>query len=814
MGRRGDTKTQMEEETGRLIAAYAKERFWCFMPYVNPAYDPQWFHRYIADSCQRLYEGKIKKLMIFVPPQHGKQLADSTTVPTPQGMRRHGDLKPGDYVFGRHGEPVGVVAVSAKTQSEYVVAFTDGTEVQCHGNHEWVVYNRSLRGYRIYETRQLAGLTLETGKKGRRGHRYVMQVDAPVEVEYPYQPVDIDPYTLGAWLGDGVTEWPKIHIGCGDMEIVDAIPYEVNEGSGTTDRVFYIHGVSRQFKRYGLLGNKHIPDEYIHNSAEVRKQLIAGLIDTDGSVYARNGRVTISNTNENVIEGAACVLRSLGQTVTVCSFAPAVSSSGIEGRKVCYQLSFNPTMDFPTKVARKRTVRLVKPRRRGIVSVERKSGLEWGNCIQVEGGVYLIGRNYIPTHNSEIVSRCFPAWCLGKNPDTKIVGCSYSADLVQQFSRSIQRTIDSEEYRYIFPATYLNGANLRTVVKGYLRNVDLFETVGHKGFYKAVGVGGSLTGTPVDIGIIDDPVKDAVEAYSVTYRERVWEWYTAVFLTRLHNESKQLLIMTRWHEDDLAGRLLDREGDSWEVVSIPAICEEEGKPRDPRKVGDALWPERHSLERLKEVEKRSPRTFDALYQQRPTVQGGNIIKRDWFGHVSVAEFNRMYHNEPMVFFLDTAYTSKQSNDPTGIISTCKIGADLYITHAEKVLMKFPDLIRHIVPYVKAHGYSTRSTIRIEPKANGLSVIDELKDKTGLNVTQTPSPKDDKETRLNVASPSVECGRVILVDGPWNEAFIDEVCGFPAKPHDEYVDVLCYAVDFHLDNPFKPIDKARLSRIVH
>ena len=88
MGRRGDIKTQMEEETGRLIAAYAKERFWCFMPYVNPAYDPQWFHRYIADSCQRLYEGKIKKLMIFVPPQHGKQLADSNPVPTPNGTRR------------------------------------------------------------------------------------------------------------------------------------------------------------------------------------------------------------------------------------------------------------------------------------------------------------------------------------------------------------------------------------------------------------------------------------------------------------------------------------------------------------------------------------------------------------------------------------------------------------------------------------------------------------------------------------------------------------------------------------------------------
>ncbi|MBQ9638828.1 MAG: phage terminase large subunit [Bacteroidales bacterium] len=420
-----------------------------------------------------------------------------------------------------------------------------------------------------------------------------------------------------------------------------------------------------------------------------------------------------------------------------------------------------------------------------------------------------------PQHGkSEIVSRCFPAWVLGKNPDTKIVGCSYSAVLVQQFSRSIQRTIDSEEYKRIFPDTYLNGSNLRTVVKGYLRNVDLFETVGHKGFYKAVGVGGSLTGTPVDIGIIDDPVKDAVEAYSTTYRERVWEWYTSVFLTRLHNESKQLLIMTRWHDDDLAGRLLEREGNTWDVVSIPALCEDKSNPNDPREIGEALWENRHSRERLLEVEKRSPQTFAALYQQRPTIQGGNIIKRDWFGHVSAAEFNRMYHGEPVVFFLDTAYTSNQANDPTGIIATCKIGGELYITHAEKVLMKFPDLIRHIPQYVKAHGYTTKSSIRIEPKANGLSVIDELKDKTGLNVTKTPSPKDDKETRLNVASPSIEAGRVVLVDGAWTEQFIDEVCGFPAKPHDEYVDVLAYAVDYHLANPYKPIDRAKIARRVY
>lgn len=421
-----------------------------------------------------------------------------------------------------------------------------------------------------------------------------------------------------------------------------------------------------------------------------------------------------------------------------------------------------------------------------------------------------------PQHGkSEIVSRKFPAWALGKNPLLKIVGSSYSADLAEQFSRSIQRTIDSSEYGEVFPNTFLNNQRVTTDKKrGWVRKVDIFETVGFGGFYKAVGVGGSLTGTPADIGIIDDPVKDKEEAYSPTIRERIWNWYTDVFLTRLHNNSKQLLIMTRWHEDDLAGRLLEKEPSKWTVVRIPAIKEDDRLAEDPREMGEALWEEMHSLDSLLEAEERSPRTFAALYQQRPSIAGGNIIKREWFKHIKLAEFNRIYDGEPIVFFLDTAYTEKTENDPSGIIATCKIGNDLYITHAKKVLMKFPDLIRFIPEYAKAHGYSTKSSIRIEPKANGISVVDQLKEVTGLNIVKTPSPKDSKETRLYAASPTVEAERVVLVDGAWNETFIDEVCGFPAKPHDEFVDLLSYAVDYHIANPFKPIDKSKIAKKVY
>lgn len=405
-----------------------------------------------------------------------------------------------------------------------------------------------------------------------------------------------------------------------------------------------------------------------------------------------------------------------------------------------------------------------------------------------------------PQHGkSEIISRNFPAWALGKNPNLKIVSCSYSADLSNQFSRSVQRTIDSEAYNAIFPEARIMGRFTQGQSRGYIRNEDYFDIVGKKGFYKAVGVGGSLTGTPVDIAIIDDPVKDASEAYSATYRQRVWDWYNTVLTTRLHNDSHQLFIMTRWHEDDLAGRILKAEPNEWTALAIPAICEtpDDGDLKSGRKVGDALWPERHSLEKLLKQKARAPREFSALYQQHPTIEGGNIVKRDWFGHCSYQDFKNRRCDAPVHFYLDTAYNRKkagQDNDPSGILAACRVGNDIYIVHAKEVWMEMPELLRFIPQYMERNLGDRCSELHVEPKANGISVVQMLREISTLNVMQTPTPKDDKEVRFRVVSPRIEAGRVILVDGDWTEDFLYEVCGFPAVPHDEFVDILGYAIN--------------------
>lgn len=236
-----------------------------------------------------------------------------------------------------------------------------------------------------------------------------------------------------------------------------------------------------------------------------------------------------------------------------------------------------------------------------------------------------------PQHGkSEGSTRRLPAFILGQNPDTKVAVVSYNAPKARKFNREIQRIIDTEEYRGIFPNTRLNAANIATVSGQWLRNADECEIVGRRGGFKTVGVGGALTGEPVDVLIMDDIYKDAKTAWSPVVRESVADWYDTVAETRLHNDSRQLIVFTRWHEDDLAGTLLRHQGEydpasnsnGWVVIVYRAVKEGAPTEYDPRNAGEALWPERHSLEKLEYIRQRNPHVFQSLYQQEPKPSEG------------------------------------------------------------------------------------------------------------------------------------------------------------------------------------------------
>lgn len=281
-----------------------------------------------------------------------------------------------------------------------------------------------------------------------------------------------------------------------------------------------------------------------------------------------------------------------------------------------------------------------------------------------------------PQHGkSELTTRLLPAYIAGLDPDKKMVIGSYNATLAMRFNRDIQRVIDTQEFYDVFPDTMLNASNVVTVSDNSLRNSEVFEFVGHSGFCKTVGRGGALTGTTVDVGIIDDPIKDRAEAISSTIRETLWSWYEDVFETRLHNNSQQLLIQTRWHKDDLAGRLLRRDND-WKIIIFEGIKENDYH-YDTRQIGEALWPDRHSKERLLKIRQQSPITYNSLYQQSPELSTEMGIFWDE-GMIERQRIDTRPTFRRIVVAIDPAVSKTATSDETAIIVAGEANGHGYI----------------------------------------------------------------------------------------------------------------------------------------
>jgi predicted phage terminase large subunit-like protein len=229
-----------------------------------------------------------------------------------------------------------------------------------------------------------------------------------------------------------------------------------------------------------------------------------------------------------------------------------------------------------------------------------------------------------PQHGkSELVSRRFPAYMLGHNPDLRLICGTHTADLAVRMNRDVQRIVSSEVYGQIFPQTHVRRKPAGTsAALRARRTMDLFEIPSRRGFLRSVGVGNAIAGDPADGAIIDDPFGKREDAESPAMRQRVWEWYTSDLYTRLSAEAWIVLTHTRWHRDDLAGRLLRKMvgpgGDKWDVLCLPAVrAAGSADPCDRRPPGEPLWPAFKSAAALEIIRGQDPRAYAALYQQNP-----------------------------------------------------------------------------------------------------------------------------------------------------------------------------------------------------
>lgn len=410
-----------------------------------------------------------------------------------------------------------------------------------------------------------------------------------------------------------------------------------------------------------------------------------------------------------------------------------------------------------------------------------------------------------PQHGkSELTSRRLPAYLLGINPNTRIMGLSYNDIHAKKFNRQVQRIIDSEIYHKVFPDTRLNMSNVVTSAHGqFLRNSKEFEIAGKEGSYMSAGVGSGITGNPVDVILVDDPIKSRKEADSKQFRDNTWDWWLDDVGSRIRESTQVMITVTPWHHDDLIGRIMadEIEAAKWTVITYPAIKETNDNPDDPRMIGEALWPEEKSAASLLDIKRKTPRTYNSLYQCSPTNPDGNMFKRNWFGIVSPSQFlARLQYAEkvsPRLFVSDTSYTAENRNDPNGVMCFRIIDEELFILNFTAKRLELPDFVKFFVSYLRGHGYTPRkSKVWVEPKATGKSVVQLMKrirlDGRLITIKEDIPPDVDKEVRASGILDICETGRVNLVAGPWNGSFLDSVCGFPVKKHDEEVDCLIMA----------------------
>lgn len=412
------------------------------------------------------------------------------------------------------------------------------------------------------------------------------------------------------------------------------------------------------------------------------------------------------------------------------------------------------------------------------------------------------------TTKSTIVTIMFPAWMWAIDPTIRIISNSYSSDISTEHAVKSRDIIQSLTYKKMFP---------HVVIRRDKSGKQNYDTTLNGARY-TTSTGGAITGKHAHLIINDDP-QNPKQAESEAHREQSVS-HTKTLASRKVNKDSTVTItvMQRLNTKDVSGYLIANKSENLKHIKLPAEWTNLTAPfplgdyvdyKKTKTVEDAYKENgmlldavrlKHSAISEAKID-LGTRGYNGQFLQNPTVEDGDIIKRDWFNKISLTDFDKMRSRVPTFidFFLDTAYTDKSENDPTGILSACKINNDLYITNFRKFRKEFPDLIKFIPDFVRSQGYTEASSIRIEPKANGLSVIQSLKGETNLNITNTPTPKEDKKTRLYSISAKVECGRVFLVDGEWNTEFIDEVCSFPNAPHDEAVDLLCYAVDHNLTN---------------
>jgi len=626
-----------------------------------------------------------KDVIELAPRDHGKATCSATPVLTTKGWKTHGSLEVGDKVFTPEGDQTRVTDIPEQCLIDREVTLSNGTKIKVHPNHEWEVIDRrhSRRGpcVKVLETKELLnqGLFLEgTDKRAR------WWLPSRKALKYAEKSYEIHPYVLGVWLGDGCGTYGWIIQGGQDKDIIFS---EVGRYFDHSKE--YEHPKDNVYRRvYPLLSDfladagllrdknghhKHIPSLYLQGSVEQRLDLLAGLIDTDGCVeqVTQKGRdystqrVRFVNTNERLINDIVELCQGLAFKVTKSKVEPTLSSSGVVGKLPVFTLLITPNLDVPTRLQRKKIEgsRSRDLPRISIVSIEPCDPVP-GQCISIEDprGVYLVGRELIPTHNSMSLSRAYVLWQIKYNPWIKEV-MILGADLdsaVQNLDKLKEMAMVSPSLAPLFPEGRRNGINSRTEV--LLTNGKRIKT---KGWYSP------LRGRHPQLIVLDDVLNEK-NCWSMESRARTKTYFNEVVVPMKDKGNQKfrskgfysqiVVVGTAQDWDDLYHYLL--KNNQYLGTKLDCIIDDVNEL--------SLWPDRYSYDDLMAIKERvGSLSFAKEYRNQPLSDETTIFPTSLFmplfdEHLTYARVHE--GTNPVYIGVDFSVPGNSDGDYTVIVA--------------------------------------------------------------------------------------------------------------------------------------------------
>jgi predicted phage terminase large subunit-like protein len=722
----------------------------------------------------------VHDLHVYLPPQEGKALALDTPVATPSGWTTMGALAVGDEVFDQDGRPCRVTWTSPTWTDRpcYTVRTGDGEAIVADVEHEWVVRLTRESGQHLHTTKVLAKQRVKNA-----------QILGPAGLGLPDADLPLDPYVLGAWLGDGNSA--DAIFTCADPEIVDRIraagipcrrlnsaPYRWSLApEGGSSRISPVRAALRDLE---VLRNKHIPGVYMRGSTAQRLALLQGLVDTDGYVSPK-GLVEYTSTCERLARDVAELVFTLGAKAYVGTGRATVNGRDC-GPKWRVKFMLAGAAHLPRKAVRCKDSTVARTR---YVWAEPCPSVPT-RCIEVDSPshTYLAGRTLLPTHNSQRVSRRWPEWMLSSDPTLRIGIVSYGDELATSWGRQIRRDA-------------LAHPDLGIQLREDSRAAGRWETP-QGGMVYCTGIAGGLAGVPLDVLIFDDPVKNREEAESGSIQRRNFDFYENVGVPRLSPRGVIVVMTTRWNKKDLAGQVLEAKVRPQKVISIPAVAED----NDPlgRRPGQELISSRKREPGyfLGLQERMSPYAFRSIYQQRPTDPTGSIFMRDrwrywtwqsWPDHLDLSGVTLDLRDTWRFITADLAASTRTSADYT-VAAAWALTLNRDLVCLGRVRARSPqeghwDLIRPLAVEWRTVDVGVESTmmgttlVRAATRA-GLSPFDLHADR-------------DKVTRAIPYSHMQRQGQVWLpASADWLDEWVGEHADFPTGVHDDQVDVGAYA----------------------